>query len=38
MVLFAGLFALAAASLVPADMRRVERGLPVVSSGQLPDG
>lgn len=38
MVLFAGLFALAAASLVATDMRRVERGLPVVSSGQLPDG
>jgi predicted MFS family arabinose efflux permease len=38
MVLFAGLFALAAASLVPADMRRVERGLPVVSSGQSPNG
>lgn len=38
MVLFAGLFALAAASLVAADIRRVERGLPVVSSGQLPDG
>jgi sugar phosphate permease len=37
-VFFAGLIALAAASVVAADMRRVERRLTVVSSGQLPDG
>lgn len=37
-VFFAGLIALAAASVVAGDMRRVERRLPVVSSGQLPHG
>jgi MFS family permease len=37
-VFFAGLIALAAASVVSADMRRVERRLTVVSSEQLPDG
>jgi MFS family permease len=38
MVFFAGLIALAAASVVGADMRRVERRLAVVSSGQIPHG
>jgi MFS transporter, Spinster family, sphingosine-1-phosphate transporter len=36
-IFFAGLIALAAASAVAADMRRVERGLAVVSSGRTPD-
>ncbi len=38
MIFFAGLIALAAASVVAGDMRRVERSLAVVSSGQLPHG
>ena len=38
LVFFAGLIALAAASVVGPDMRRVERTLTVVSSGQLPHG
>ncbi len=38
MIFFAGLIALAAASVVAGDMRRVERSLTVVSSGQLPHG
>jgi MFS family permease len=33
-IFFAGLIAMAAASVVAADMRRVERGLTVVSSGR----
>jgi MFS transporter, Spinster family, sphingosine-1-phosphate transporter len=37
-IFFAGLIALAAASVVAGDMRRVERRLAVVSSGQLPHG
>lgn len=37
-VFFAGVIALAAASLVATDMRRIERTLTVVSSGQLPNG
>jgi predicted MFS family arabinose efflux permease len=36
-IFFAGLLALAAASVVAADMRRVERGLAVVSSGHSAD-
>ncbi len=35
-VFFAGLIALACASVAPADVRRVERSLTVVSSGQSP--
>jgi hypothetical protein len=34
LVFFAGLIALAAATAVAADMRRVERALAVVSSGR----
>jgi len=38
MVLFAGLIALAAASIVGGDMRRVERRLALVGPGASPDG
>ncbi|HEV8308303.1 MAG TPA: MFS transporter [Methylomirabilota bacterium] len=37
-VFFAGVIALAAVAVVAADMRRVERTLGMVSSGQAPDG